>query len=375
MFHLGVPTTRALSLVTTGDPVMRDMFYDGNAEYEPGAVVCRVAPSFLRFGHFEVLAADGEIDLLGKLLSYLLRQHYPTLPHAAVDPDTVLAFLAEIAERTVRMVTHWQRVGFVHGVMNTDNMSALGLTIDYGPYGFLEPFDPHWTPNTTDAGGRRYRYGAQPNIALWNVARLAEALHPLLAQKLEEQPALDRLSECMAQAASTMQDAMRHMFAAKLGFNATPADDGFLAEGLGHLEATSADFTLFFRVLSQVAAAPSEEGLAAAMAHVFYGEAPSSDVGMFPWLRGLLARWAADGRPAELRAGEMRRQNPAVVPRNWLAQEAIDAAQNDDAGPLHRLIQRLRTPYEDHDDDSYFAQKRPAWAAHKAGCSMLSCSS
>jgi uncharacterized protein YdiU (UPF0061 family) len=177
MFHLGVPTTRALSLVTTGDPVMRDMFYDGNAEYEPGAVVCRVAPSFLRFGHFEVLAADGEIDLLGKLLSYLLRQHYPTLPHAAVDPDTVLAFLAEIAERTVRMVTHWQRVGFVHGVMNTDNMSALGLTIDYGPYGFLEPFDPHWTPNTTDAGGRRYRYGAQPNIALWNVARLAEALH------------------------------------------------------------------------------------------------------------------------------------------------------------------------------------------------------
>jgi uncharacterized protein YdiU (UPF0061 family) len=96
---------------------------------------------------------------------------------------------------------------------------------------------------------------------------------------------------------------------------------------------------------------------------------------MFPWLRGLLARWAADGRPAELRAGEMRRQNPAVVPRNWLAQEAIDAAQNDDAGPLHRLIQRLRTPYEDHDDDSYFAQKRPAWAAHKAGCSMLSCSS
>jgi serine/tyrosine/threonine adenylyltransferase len=377
MFHLGVPTTRALSLVTTGEPVMRDMFYDGNAEYEPGAVVCRVAPSFLRFGHFEVLASDNEIELLGKLLSYLLRQHYPHLASGtgSPDPDTLLAFLSEIAERTVTMVTHWQRVGFVHGVMNTDNMSALGLTIDYGPYGFLEPFDPHWTPNTTDAGGRRYRYGAQPNIALWNVARLAEALHPLLAQKLEEQPALDRLSECMAQAASRMQDSMRQMFAQKFGLSLTPSDDSFLAEGLGHLEATSADHTLFFRALCGVAEAPSDERLVAALGNVWYGEAPSVDVGMFPWLRGVLGRWAQDGRTCAERAQAMQAQNPAVVPRNWLAQEAIDAAHKGDAAPLHRLATRLQTPYADQAEDTYFAQKRPAWAEHKAGCSMLSCSS
>ena len=154
MHFLGVPTTRALSLVGTGESVVRDMFYDGNPEPEPGAIVCRVAPSFVRFGNFEILAANGEITILKQLADYVIRLHYPEL--GAPSPETYAAWFEEICRRTGRLMADWMRVGFVHGVMNTDNMSILGLTIDYGPYGWLENYDPEWTPNTTDAQGRRY---------------------------------------------------------------------------------------------------------------------------------------------------------------------------------------------------------------------------
>ncbi|NIR41269.1 MAG: YdiU family protein, partial [Actinobacteria bacterium] len=170
MHHLGVPTTRALSLVLTGDKVLRDMFYDGRPALEPGAVVCRVAPSFIRFGNFEIFASRGDVDTLRTLADYTLRTHFPELvgdrePGPAVYGD----WFAEVARRTADMIVHWLRVGFVHGVMNTDNMSILGLTIDYGPYGWLEDYDPSWTPNTTDRQFRRYRYGAQPHITQWNL--------------------------------------------------------------------------------------------------------------------------------------------------------------------------------------------------------------
>ncbi|HPF14222.1 MAG TPA: protein adenylyltransferase SelO family protein, partial [Planctomycetota bacterium] len=157
MFHLGVPTTRALSLVHTGDAVLRDMFYDGNARHEPGAVVCRVAPSFVRFGNFEIFAARNEVAPMRELADYVIREHFAHLLPASgtLSNSTYLAWFREVCERTAQMLVHWSRVGFVHGVMNTDNMSILGLTIDYGPYGWLEDYDPSWTPNTTDAGGRR----------------------------------------------------------------------------------------------------------------------------------------------------------------------------------------------------------------------------
>ncbi|HYD10612.1 MAG TPA: YdiU family protein, partial [Acidimicrobiales bacterium] len=174
MFHLGVPTTRALSLVLTGDGVVRDVMYDGNPEVEPGAVVCRVAPSFVRFGTFQLPASRGDIELLRSLVEFTIRNDYP---HHEGD---VAGWFTEVCERTAALVVDWMRVGFVHGVLNTDNMSILGLTIDYGPYGWLESFDPGWTPNTTDAGMRRYRYGAQPEVAHWNLWQLANALAPML---------------------------------------------------------------------------------------------------------------------------------------------------------------------------------------------------
>ena len=166
MHHLGVPTTRALSLVLTGEQVLRDMFYDGNPRLEPGAVVCRVAPSFIRFGNFQLPASRGELALLNQLIDFTIRRDFPELLSGGepADPAVRAEWFAQVSERTARMVADWMRVGFVHGVMNTDNMSILGLTIDYGPYGWVDDFDPNWTPNTTDAGGRRYRFGAQEQI-------------------------------------------------------------------------------------------------------------------------------------------------------------------------------------------------------------------
>ncbi len=165
MYHLGVPTTRALSLITTGEQVMRDMFYDGNPEWEKGAVVCRVAPSFIRFGSFEIHAARNNVALLQELVDYTIRIDFSHLGEPS--KEVYLAWFEEVCVKTAEMIVHWQRVGFVHGVMNTDNMSILGLTIDYGPYGWLENYDPDWTPNTTDKEQRRYRFGNQPQIAGW----------------------------------------------------------------------------------------------------------------------------------------------------------------------------------------------------------------
>ena len=156
MHHLGIPTTRALSLTLTGEPVARDMFYDGHPKEEPGAVVCRLSPSFTRFGSFQILAARQETDILKQLMDYTIETDFPHLDNTG--PDRYLAWFSEVCDRTMALMVHWMRVGFVHGVMNTDNMSIIGLTIDYGPYGWLDNYDPDWTPNTTDAAGRRYAY-------------------------------------------------------------------------------------------------------------------------------------------------------------------------------------------------------------------------
>src|SRR5687768_2833855 len=210
MHFLGVPTTRAISLVTTGEPVVRDMFYDGNPRPERGAIVCRVAPSFLRFGNFEILTAQGEHGLLKQLADFLIADHYPQFD--LNEPDVYAKLLDEIARRTAEMIVRWQRVGFVHGVMNTDNMSALGLTIDYGPYGWLEPYDPSWTPNTTDAGQGRYRFGYQPAIALWNLGCLGGALMPLITDEGRVQGSLGVYRD-------TFQRSYGTMVAGKLGLS------------------------------------------------------------------------------------------------------------------------------------------------------------
>ena len=180
MFHLGVPTTRSLSLMLSGDDVLRDIMYDGNADYEKGAIVCRVAPSFIRFGNFQIFASRKDFETMKQLTDFTIRHFFPGIESGT--KEGYIEFFKQVAERTLDMIVHWQRVGFVHGVMNTDNMSILGLTIDYGPYGWLEGYEPDWTPNTTDSQSRRYRFGQQPSVALWNLFQLANALYPLVEE-------------------------------------------------------------------------------------------------------------------------------------------------------------------------------------------------
>ncbi len=374
MHALGVPTTRALSLVTTGDPVVRDMFYDGRPAPEPGAIVCRVAPSFVRFGSFQIHAAHGEIEILRQLTDYVLTTQYPEL--GAPSSAAYLALFTEVCRRTAVMAAHWMRVGFVHGVLNTDNMSILGLTIDYGPYGWLEGYDPTWTPNTTDAGTRRYRFGQQPGVALWNLARLGEALAPLIDAPEDLQQGLEVYR-------STFAVTYGAMLRDKLGLDGldTDGEDPLLAEMFALLEAEETDMTLFFRGLADV---PGDGGAAAAgspldaIREAFYDDAVLGGrhgERVLAWLGTYALRIRHEGQPPAARRLRMQQANPRYVLRNYLAQEAIDAAADGDPSRIARLLHVLSRPYEDQPGHDDLARRRPDWARNRAGCSMLSCSS
>ncbi|WP_225589375.1 YdiU family protein [Pseudoxanthomonas sp. PXM01] len=369
MHHLGVPTTRALSLVGTGEAVVRDMFYDGHPNPEPGAVVCRVAPSFLRFGHYQLPASRGETDLLHTLVDFTIRRDFP---HLSGEGEALYAaWFAEICERTAVMVAHWMRVGFVHGVMNTDNMSVLGLTIDYGPYGWIDNYDPDWTPNTTDAQGRRYRFGWQPRVAWWNLSRFAQALSPLFDGVEALQAGLQRFADVYARVD-------RETIAAKLGLADCRDDDVVRMETLqALLHQGEMDMTLFFRALMDADPADPADASLSAFDGVFYDPAKREDAmpGLRDWFDGYAARLAEEAQDPATRRERMRLANPRYVLRNYLAQQAIDAAEAGDLSGVHELLDVIRRPYDDQPGRERFAQKRPDWARQRAGCSMLSCSS
>lgn len=378
MYHLGVPTTRALSLILSGEEVVRDMFYDGNPKLEPGAIVCRVAPSFLRFGNFQIFAANGETAELQALLDYTIKTDFPHLGEPS--REVYLRWLEEVCERTARLMVEWQRVGFVHGVMNTDNMSILGLTIDYGPYGWLDNFDFDWTPNTTDAQGRRYRFGNQPQIALWNLVQLANALYPLFDDAAPLEEALDSYSR-------VYKSEWESMMAGKLGFQQFAGEtDQNLVRGLMELFAlVETDMTLFFRQLAEVDAGIEDistvdnQTLAAPLQEAFYVEEGLNEECMQTlgnWLRRYIERLQKDNLDNASRKTAMDRVNPKYVLRNYMAQMAIDKCEEGDPSLLHELHELLRRPYDAQPDmeDSYY-RKRPDWARQRAGCSMLSCSS
>lgn len=382
MFHLGVPTTRALSLVTTGEWVRRDMFYDGNPQLEPGAIVCRVAPNFTRFGNFEIFSARGEIDLLKQLADFTIRNDFAyLLDHKSTDigVDTYVQWFNEICRSTARLMAHWMRVGFVHGVMNTDNMSILGLTIDYGPYGWLEGYDPDWTPNTTDAQGRRYRYGTQPRVALWNLAQLANALYPLVN-------AVEPLQQALENYRTEYERCAQRDMANKLGLSQfDPAQDQVLTENLLQvLQSAEIDMTIFYRKLASPLPADIHQYTDQQWVDIVrdaYYSAPNADaeVVMANWMRNYALRLQQDyvlnGNDDQQRRQRMNAVNPKYVLRNYLAQQAIDKAAQGDNSEVETLLQILRNPYAEQPEyEAYFA-KRPEWARHKAGCSMLSCSS
>jgi uncharacterized protein YdiU (UPF0061 family) len=375
MHHLGVPTTRALSLTLTGEQVVRDVLYDGHPAPEPGAVVCRVAPSFTRFGHFEMLAARREVELLGQFLDYTIAADFPALlaePAPATDPASrYAAWFAHVCELTARMIVEWMRVGFVHGVMNTDNMSVLGLTIDYGPYGWLDNYDPDWTPNTTDAAGRRYRFGYQPRIAQWNLLQLANAIYPLIGHA-------DPLDKALQRFEQSYLEGWRDMMTCKLGLREfRPAKDIVLLDELHDmLQITETDMTLFYRGLADVGL--EDDDPLAVVREAYY--APEEVVGekaqrIRAWFDKYRQRLRSDGLDATARRERMHAVNPRFVLRNYLAQLAIDAAEQGEFGVIRQLQDVLRRPYDEHPGHEDWAGRRPDWARERVGCSMLSCSS
>ncbi|MGO9714669.1 MAG: protein adenylyltransferase SelO [Polyangiaceae bacterium] len=337
MAALGVPTTRALAAVVTGEPVFRD-------EALPGAVLTRVAASHIRVGTFEFFAARDDREALTALASYALKRHYPD---AAATGNDALALLERVVQAQASLVARWLGVGFVHGVMNTDNTSISGETIDYGPCAFLDEYDPNKRFSSIDHGGR-YAFANQPRIAQWNVARFAEALLPLLAD--EEEEAVRVATERLERFPGIFAAAYARVLRAKLGLVREEEDDPALATDLlGRMASNGVDHTILFRKLCDAASDPSAD---AQIASLF------AEPGAFhDWAEAWRRRLEKEHVAPEARAAVMRLANPAFIPRNHRVAEAIEAAvRREDFGPFETLVRVLARPYEEQPDSAELAE-------------------
>jgi len=370
MHYLGVPTTRSLSLILSGDQVLRDILYNGNPAYEKGAVVCRVAPSFIRFGSFEMLTARNELKNLKEFVEFTIKHYFPEI--TGETKEQYLQFFKKVADTTREMILHWQRVGFVHGVMNTDNMSIHGITIDYGPYGWLENYDPNWTPNTTDSQNRRYRFGNQPQVAQWNLYQLANALYPLI----NEAEPLEKILDSFI---NDYEEDYKNMFLSKLGLFTSSETDDKIIQGIEEiLQLSETDMTIFFRNLSQIKKSDSVEQAFEKIEYAFYlSEEIKGEIldAWQKWLSVYLRRLSVETLSDEERTAKMNLINPKYVLRNYMAQLAIDEADKGDYSLVDELFQLLKNPYDEQPESEKWFAKRPDWARSKVGCSMLSCSS
>lgn len=348
MHALGIPTTRALAAVTTGAPVLRD-------DMLPGAVMARVAASHIRVGTFQFFALRRDTEALRLLTAHTLARHDPDLADA---PDPALALLRRVMERQARLVAAWMGVGFIHGVMNTDNFALSGETIDYGPCAFMDRYDPATVFSSIDHQGR-YAYGNQPRIANWNLARLAEALLPLIDPEPER--AVERANEVIAAFPALYKEAHMAVMRAKLGLMRAEPGDAALAEAL--LEAMArneADFTLTFAHLAAAMEPASSEP-----ARARFIDPRAFDA----WAEGWRARLARDGGEPDERRALMRRANPQVIPRNHKVEEALSAAvQRQDFGPFERLLAVLERPFDLPDDTSYTQPPEPSERVYRTFC-------
>jgi serine/tyrosine/threonine adenylyltransferase len=340
MHHLGIPTTRALCVTGSPQPVRRETV-------ETAAVVARVAPSFLRFGHFEHYAHNDQPDALKRLADFVIANHYPAC-HESAAPYAAL--LEQVALATAELMAAWQSVGFCHGVMNTDNLSILGLTIDYGPFGFLDAFDPGHICNHSDHQGR-YAWARQPNVAFWNLHALAQALLPLIGEQDAALAALEPYKQRYA-------DAMLARWSSKLGLKTHHDGDQALVDELLHLMAADhADFTITFRRLGTFSTAT-------AAANIAQRDLFRNREAFDSWGRRYAARLQHEASVDAERALRMNRANPAVVLRNHLAQTAIGAAEAGDFSEVERLSAVLQRPYDEPagDDAQRYASFPPEWA-------------
>jgi uncharacterized protein YdiU (UPF0061 family) len=343
---LGIPTTRALVVTGSNQPVVRETI-------ETSAVVTRMAPTFVRFGSFEHWYYRDKQDELRTLADYVIKSFYPELL-GTQNPYKEL--LAEVTRRTARLIAQWQAVGFMHGVMNTDNMSILGLTIDYGPFGFMEAFNPDHICNHTDQQGR-YSYGNQAPVGHWNCYALGNALLPLIGGVDDTQEALDTYQPEFARKI----DELLH---AKIGLASAQDDDRALLDDMFKLMADNhVDFTSFFRRLGELRVDAPE------------GDAPVRDLfidraGFDAWAVKYRARLRQEHSVDSVRRAAMHKTNPKYVLRNYLAQVAIEQAQNGDYSGVHKLLAVLERPFDEQPDNESYAALPPDWASHlEVSCS------
>lgn len=357
MYYLGIPTTRALCVIGSDAPVYRE-------STETAAVATRVAPSFIRFGHFEHFYSTGQIDALRQLADYVIEHHYPSCRDAQ---DPYVALLKAVSERTAALIADWQAVGFCHGVLNTDNMSILGLTIDYGPFGFIDGFDANHICNHSDTSGR-YAYQQQPHVARWNLVCLAQALMPLIGAhrgKAGDGHALDDARDALQAYQAHFGPALEARFHAKLGLSTVEAKDVMLINRLlAIMHANRADFTLTFRRMAGMSK------------HDTSGDAPVRDLfidraAFDAWTADYRQRLKADSADDAARRAKMNRVNPKYVLRNHLAEQAIRAAKEKDFTETARLLQVLSHPFDEQPEYEAYAGLPPDWASSLS----VSCSS
>lgn len=344
MHALGIPTTRALCIVATHEPVYRH-------EAEPGAVLTRVAQSHIRFGHFEFFYYSGRHDALKQLADYVLRRHYPEQP---CNEQGYAYLFAQAVYNTAHLIAQWQAVGFCHGVMNTDNMSILGLTIDYGPFGFLDSYDAAHICNSSDEGGR-YAYDKQPMIAYWNLMALAQALTPLIP--------IEILQQSLASFQDELVSAYEALMRQKLGWQLQHEEDMSLVNALlNHLQEQQIDYTLFFRNLSDYQKNSDRT--------IFYELCACFDK-LIAWFDQYDERIGKEHTSARIREEAMKHINPRYILRNYLAQQAIEKAYQQDYSEIAQLFNVLQRPFADQPQYNHYAQLPPNWA--KKIC--VSCSS
>jgi len=330
MHGLGIPTTRSLCIIGSDEKVSRE-------RTERAAMLLRMGESHVRFGSFEALFYTGDHAALKKLADYVISRHFEYLEN---EPGKYLLFFREVVRRTAVLIAHWQAAGFTHGVMNTDNMSILGMTIDYGPYGFMEEYDPSTIPNHSDEAGR-YAFDRQPPVALWNLTCLAQALSPLF----DPEKAFEAAQEFVAYFETEYSSLMRR----KLGLLHPRQEDALvIGELLGTLHETRTDYTLFFRALSALAPGGTLESILA-------------QPGLKGWLSKYRSRVESDGANPADRREIMSHANPRFILRNYMAQTAIAKADENDFSEIEKLRVLLSTPFHDHPEMAHYAGVTPEW--------------
>ncbi len=367
MAAIGVPTTRALAAVTTGERVFRETVV-------PGAVFTRVAASHLRVGTFQYFAAREDTEALRVLADYAIARHYPEIAQitdASSEPRPYRALLEAVITRQARLIAQWVLIGFIHGVMNTDNMSISGETIDYGPCAFMEAYDPATVFSSIDSNGR-YAYANQPHAAHWNLTRLAEAMLPLLTtEEGSEEAAVASAQEALANFGSVFEAAREAGFRRKLGLSTERSGDAELvADLLERMEANHADFTLTFRRLCEAAADPAAD---AAVRELFADPLAADPLAYDAWAVRWRLRLQEDSLTPQARAASMRQVNPAIIPRNHVVQAALDAAVAEgNLQPFENLLRVLARPFEDlesfEDRQIYTSPATPEQYVHATFC-------